>query len=429
MGPVSGFPARSVLASRDERGVTEKSQALSGLRVLDLSRILAGPSCTQMLGDLGADIIKVEQPEAGDDTRRWGPPYLKDADGLDTTESAYYLSANRNKRSVAIDIATSEGQALIGALLEHCDVLIENFKVGSLKQYGLDYDSLKGRFPRLVYCSITGFGQTGPMAREPGYDFLAQALGGLMAITGEAEGEPVKAGVALSDVMTGLYAAVGILAALRHRDATGEGQQIDLSLLDVTVAGMVNVAQYYLTSGSLAPRLGNAHSTIVPYQVFPTLNGHIIVAVGNDAQFRRLCAGLKRDEWGHDARFATNSARVRNRETLVPLISGVLVNQPTDHWIRTLKALNVPAGPVNRMDQVFAMEQAQAREMEIALPHPLAPDPIHLVGSPLKLSATPVQYRAPPPAAGQHTKDVLRELLRMDDSAIQSLKDKKAIEF
>jgi crotonobetainyl-CoA:carnitine CoA-transferase CaiB-like acyl-CoA transferase len=401
--------------------------ALSHIRVLDLSRVLAGPVCTQILGDLGADIIKVERPgpenTGGDDTRKWGPPYLTDAQGNDTSESAYYLSANRNKRSIAVDITTAEGQAVIHQLLARCDVLIENFKTGGLEKYGLGYGQLKDKYPRLVYCSITGFGQTGPLASEPGYDFLAQAMGGLMAITGVPDGEPMKAGVALSDVMTGLYAAIGILAALQSRAVTGAGQMVDLALLDCTLAGMTNIAQYYLTSGALAPRLGNAHSTIVPYQVFESADGYVIIAVGNDRQFARLAEHLGEGAWAKDTRFATNSARVRNRDILIPLIAAHIKRFTTIHWVKTLQDIDVPVGPVNDMAQAFAMEQVQARQMRIEMDHPQSPAPITLVGSPLKLSGTPVDYRLAPPSCGLQTDELLREA-GMNDSAIAVLREK-----
>lgn len=384
--------------------------ALDKIRVLDLTRVLAGPLCTQILGDLGADIIKIEKPGAGDDTRQWGPPCLKDADGNDTTESAYYLALNRNKRSVAIDIATPDGQEIIHRLLEKCDVMVENFKTGGLDKYGLGYEQVKKRHPHIVYCSITGFGLTGPLATEPGYDFLAQAMGGLMAATGTPDGEPVKAGVALSDVMTGLYAAIGVLAALRARDETGRGQLVDLSLLDCTVAGMVNIAQYYLTSGTVAPRPGNAHASIVPYQSFETSDGHVIIAVGNDAQFRRLAECLGQD-WADDKSYSTNPARLQNREMLTAQIATLIKKKTTAAWLEIFLETDVPAAPVNTMDQVFAMEQIKARQMEIALPHPLSPAPVHMVGSPLKLSETPVSYRRAPPWCGEHTDNVLKELL------------------
>lgn len=395
--------------------------ALDGIRVIDLSRVLAGPACTQILGDLGADIIKIERPGAGDDTRKWGPPFLRDADGNDTTESAYYLSANRNKRSVAIDITKPEGQDLVHRLLEKADVLIQNFKVGGLEKYGLGYEQVHARHPHIVYCAITGFGHDGPLAEEPGYDFVAQAMGGLMAITGVPDGEPMKAGVALSDVMTGLYAAIGILAALHSRRDTGRGQFVDLALLDCTLASLTNIAQFYLTSGMLAPRLGNAHSTIVPYQSFETADGHVIIAVGNDTQFRRFAAGLGAD-WADDPRFATNQARVLNRAALVPLIAARMKEKDTAHWVAAYRDLDVPVSPVNRMDQVFAMDQIKARRMEIALPHPLSPADVHLVGSPLKLSETPVSYRKAPPFMGQDTEETLRGLLGLDEAQMEALR-------
>ena len=402
------------------------SGALENIRVLDLSRVLAGPVCTQILGDLGADIVKIEKPGAGDDTRAWGPPFLKDAQGNDTAESAYYLSANRNKRSAAIDLAQPEGQELIHRLLAQSDVLIENFKTGGLKKYGLDFDEVHKLHPQIVYCSITGFGQNGPLASEPGYDFVAQAMGGLMASTGEPGGEPMKAGVALSDIMTGLYAAIGILAALHHRKETGKGQHVDLALLDVTLAGMTNLAQYYLTSGVPAQRYGNTHSTIVPYQAFATSNGHIVIAVGNDTQFRRLC-GLLKTGCADDSRFATNTARVKHRGMLIPELSRLIAARTCAEWVDLFRAADIPAGPVNTMDQVFATEQVRAREMKIVLPHPLSPAPVDLVGSPLKLSETPVSYRAAPPMAGQHTADILKELLGLDASAMKALKASGAI--
>ena len=400
---------------------------LSGLRVVDLSRILAGPSCTQILGDLGADIIKIERPGDGDDTRKWGPPYLKDADGQDTTESAYYLSCNRNKRSVAIDITQAEGQALIHALLTQSDILTENFKVGGLKKYGLDYESIKKRHPHIIYASITGFGQTGPLSREPGYDIMTQAIGGLMAATGEADGAPMKIGVALSDVMTGLYTAIGILAALHKRKDTGKGDHVDMALLDCTMASMTNLAQYYLTSGNPAPRQGNAHSTIVPYQAFEAADGWVIVAVGNDTQFARFAKLLGHAEWASDEKFALNRNRVIHRNVLVPLIVALMKQQTVAHWVQALQNIDVPVGPVNRMDQVFAMEQAQARGMEIEMQHPAAPAPIHLVGSPLKFSESPVNYRLPPPVCGADTENVLKDVLGMDSDTITTLTRKNII--
>lgn len=403
------------------------SGPLSGIRVIDLSRVLAGPSCTQILGDLGADIIKIEKPGEGDDTRKWGPPYLKDAQGTDTSESAYYLSCNRNKRSLAIDITKPEGQDLIHDLLAGADVLIENFKVGGLAKYGLDYDNLKSRYPHLVYASITGFGQTGPLASEPGYDIMAQAMGGLMAATGEPAGEPMKTGVALSDIMTGLHAAIGILAALHKRKETGKGDRIDVALLDCTLASMTNLAQYFLTSGQVAKRWGNAHSTIVPYQAFEAQDGHVIIAVGNDTQFERLARCLGHGEWATDARFALNKDRVKNRDTLVGVISAITVQKTVAYWVKALQDIDIPVGPVNKMDQVFALDQIQARGMEIRMDHPLTPTAISLVGSPLKFTENPVSYRLPPPVCGAHTDDILENVLRLSASEIANLKQKKIV--
>ncbi len=403
------------------------SGPLSGIRVLDLSRVLAGPSCTQMLGDMGADIIKIERPGEGDDTRKWGPPYMKDADGNDTSESAYYLSCNRNKRSVAIDITQPEGQALIHQLIEQCDILIENFKVGGLKKYGLDYDSVKERHPHIIYASITGFGQNGPLATEPGYDLMAQATGGMMAVTGEPDGAPMKIGVALSDIMTGLHAAIGILAALHRRKTTGKGDHVDVALLDCTLASLTNLAQFYLTSGNVAKRWGNAHSTIVPYQAFEASDGWVVVAVGNDTQFARFAKALGHGEWAEDTRFALNRNRVTHRDILVPLIAERMKEHSIEHWVKTLQAIDVPVGPVNHMDQVFAMEQVQARGMEIEMTHPLTPNPIHLVGSPLKFSESPVSYRLPPPVCGAHTQEILQELLRLDKDQLHKLQKSHVI--
>lgn len=396
------------------------SGPLAGLRVLDLSRVLAGPACTQILGDLGADIIKVERPGVGDDTRKWGPPFLKDAHGNDTKESAYYLSCNRNKRSIAIDMHSVEGQDLIHRLLEKSDILIENFKAGDLKKYGLDYDSVHARHPHVIYASITGFGQNGPLSSEPGYDLLVQAMGGLMAITGEPDGAPMKVGVALSDVMTGLYAAIGILAALHARQATGKGQHVDVALLDCTLASLTNLAQYYLTAGVPAPRYGNAHSTIVPYQAFEASDGWIVVAVGNDKQFQRFVQGIGHGEWAADPRFATNSARVKHRDTLVPLIAEAIKTRETAAWIDLMREIDVPCGPVNRMDQVFALDQIAAREMKITMEHSSG-SAIDLVGSPLKLSDTQTEYRLPPPVEGQDTAEILKDILGLDEGDIKKL--------
>ncbi|MCK6426040.1 MAG: CoA transferase [Burkholderiaceae bacterium] len=394
-------------------------QALQGLKVLDLSRVLAGPWAGQMLADLGADVVKVERPGAGDDTRAWGPPWLKDAQGRDTGDAAYFFCANRNKRSVAIDIATAEGQAQVRALAAQADVLLENFKVGGLRQYGLDYDSLKALNPRLIYCSITGFGQAGPYAQRPGYDFLIQGMGGLMSVTGPAEAAgtpapegqgPQKVGVALVDIMTGLHAAIGVLAALQHRHVSGVGQHIDLALLDVQVAALANQASNYLIGGRVPRRMGNAHPNIVPYQDFPTADGDMIVAVGNDGQFARLAEALGHPEWATDARFATNPARVAQRAVLIPLLRQATVMRTTRDWIERLEAAGVPCGPINRLDEVFADPQVIARGLRVELPHPLAGS-VPGVANPIRLSDSPVAYRSAPPLLGQHTDEVLRDWL------------------
>ena len=403
--------------------MTAAPAPLTGVRVLDMSRVLAGPSAGQLLADLGADVIKIERPGAGDDTRKWGPPYLKDADGEDTTESAYYLSANRGKRSIEIDIAIPEGQALLRRLLAKSDVLIENYKVGGLAKYGLGYDDLSADFPGLVYCSITGFGHTGPMAQRAGYDFLAQAQSGLMAITGEPDGAPMKVGVAVTDVFSGLYASNAILAALRHRDLTGEGQHIDCALLDCAVAAQVNMASAYLVSGERPQRPGNAHPSIVPYTVMPSSDGHFILAVGNDYQFRKWCDYAGADELSADPRYATNPKRVSNRDTLIPAMTAYTLKRTKAEWIEGLSAIGVPCGPIQAMDEVFADPQVVARGMRIELPHPLAPGgQVPLVASPLKFSKTPVQYEHAPPTLGQHTDEILRAVLDCDDDEIETLR-------
>lgn len=385
---------------------------LSGIRILDLSRVLAGPFCTQNLADLGADVIKIERPGSGDDTRGWGPPYLKDAQGHDTSESAYYLSTNRNKRSVALDISTPEGIAMIHQLAGQCDVLVENFKVGGLKQYGLDYDSLKDKFPKLIYCSITGFGQTGPFASQPGYDFMIQGLGGLMSITGERDdlpgGGPQKAGVAVTDVMTGMFATVAILAALRERDQSGLGQQIDVSLLDSHIAMLVNQNLNYMVSGNVPQRTGNAHPNIVPYQVFKACDGYLIVAVGNDTQFRGFCGALGRPEWGQDPLFSTNKQRTIHRAILVPLMEAVMAQQTRDHWIAALEKVGVPCGPIQTLDQVFEHPQVKHRHVWRELAHPLA-GTSPTTANPIHFSETPIEYRRHAPLLGEHTDEVIRE--------------------
>jgi len=409
---------------------TLQQGALSGLRVLDLSRVLAGPWAAQLLADLGADVVKVERPGVGDDTRAWGPPWLNDPDGDATGESAYYLSANRNKRSVTIDLSEPEGQCLVKQLASKADVVLENFKVGGLAQYGLDYASLKEVNPRLIYCSITGFGQTGPYAPRAGYDFLIQGMGGLMSLTGRADGTegegPVKVGVALTDVMTGLYATVAVVAALARRDRSGEGQHIDVALLDVQIASLANQAANYLVGGMVPQRLGNAHPSIVPYQDFPTADGYMIIAVGNDGQFARLCKSLERAEWVEDARFATNPQRVKHRETLIALIRGVTVGRTTGEWISVMEAAGVPCGPINSLDKVFADPHVQAREMRIEMPHALVGQ-VPLVANPIRMSESPVQYRRAPPTLGEHTEEVLSGWLDMTSADIAGLHQRKIV--
>ncbi len=399
--------------------------ALSHIRVLDLSRILAGPWAGQMLADLGADVIKVERPGAGDDTRSWGPPWLRDEAGEDTHVAAYYLCANRNKRSVTIDITRPEGQELVRKLAAESDVVLENFKLGGLKQYGLDYASLQAVNPRLVYCSITGFGQDGPYAPRAGYDFLIQGLGGLMSITGRPDGEqgggPMKVGVALTDILTGLYAANAVLAALAWRERSGEGQFIDLALLDVQVACLANQAMNYLTTGTNPARLGNAHPNIVPYQDFPTADGYMILAIGNDGQFARFCEEAGQPQLAADARFATNRARVGNRADLIPLLKRLTIERSTAEWIAALEAVSVPCGPINSLTDVFADPQVVARGLKLEMPHPLAGS-VPLVANPIRLSSTPVEYRNPPPLLGEHTDAVLAEALGLDTGRIAALR-------
>ncbi|QJE73115.1 CoA transferase [Aerophototrophica crusticola] len=400
---------------------------LAGIKVLDMSRILAGPSATQILGDLGADVVKVEKPGEGDDTRKWGPPFVKDADGNETAESSYYLSCNRNKRSLTLDFTKPEGKALALRLVGKADVLVENYKTGTLAKYGLAYDDLRDAHPRLVYCSLTGFGQTGPYAPRAGYDFLVQGMGGIMSLTGEPGGEPMKAGVAIADLMAGMYATVAILAALRHRDQSGRGQHIDMALLDSQVAWLSNAGQYFLTSGQVTPRYGNGHPTIVPYQTFQAADGWIILAVGNDEQFRKFCAFAGCPELAADERYARNRARVANRGELVPVLAGIIAAKPAAYWLEGLEPLGVPCGPINRLDQVFADPQVLAREMVVRMPHAAAPEPVPLIGSPLKFSDTPVNYRHAPPTLGQHTGEVLGEWLKLDGAAVEALRGKGVV--
>jgi crotonobetainyl-CoA:carnitine CoA-transferase CaiB-like acyl-CoA transferase len=385
------------------------------VRVLDLSRILAGPTATQALADFGAEVIKIEKPDVGDDTRGWGPPFVQDANGQDTRESAYYMSANRGKKSVAVNLAHPKGQQIIRDLALHADILVENFKVGDLRRYGLDFAALSVLNPRLIYCSITGFGQTGPNAHRAGYDFLAQAEGGIMSLTGEADGRPLKAGVGIADVMCGMYALSAILAALQARHRTGEGQYIDVSLLDTQMAWLINQGVGYLTNGKVPPRRGNDHPTIVPYGSFPAKDGTIVLAIGNDAQFARFMAIAGQPEVAQDARYATNKNRVLNRNALIPLIEGLTVQRRIQEWLTDLDASGIPAGPINDLAQAFESPQVAAREMKISLPHPVAAaGHVDLIGNPVKFSATPVTYQGAPPTLGQHTVEVLTSLLGMN---------------
>jgi len=386
--------------------------ALSHIKVLDLSRVLAGPWASQLLADLGAEVIKIENPKGGDDTRHWGPPYLQDRSGENTAESAYFLCTNRGKKSVCVDIHTDEGQAIIRSLACECDVLIENFKVGGLAKYGLNYESLSKLNPSLVYCSITGFGQTGPYKDRLGYDFLIQAMGGLMSVTGEptsAGGQPQKVGVALTDIMTGLYASNGILAALAEREKSGLGQHIDLSLFDVTAATLANQASNYLVGGITPDRLGNAHPNIVPYQSFAAADGHIVITVGNDTQFESLSTVLGLEELASDSRFITNSLRVKNRSELISIIQSALLENSSEYWLNQCEVHGVPAGPINTIDQVMNDPQIKAREMVVTLDHANS-DKLEVVGNPIKFSRTPIQYRSAPPTLGEHTESVLETL-------------------
>jgi crotonobetainyl-CoA:carnitine CoA-transferase CaiB-like acyl-CoA transferase len=404
--------------------------ALSHIQVLDLTRVLAGPWACQTLADLGADVIKIERPGCGDDTRAWGPPYLKDQDGNDTREAAYFLSTNRGKKSVTLDISTPEGQVLIRKLAATSDVFIENYKVGDMARYGLSYEDLKELNPRLIYCSITGFGQDGPSSSLAGYDFIIQGMGGLMSITGERDdlpgGGPQKVGVAFSDLMTGLYSTVAILAALQHRNLSGEGQYIDMALLDVQVATMANMNMNYLVSGVIPKRQGNAHANIVPYQVFRSKDGHLVLAVGNDRQFAKFCDVAGCPELAADENFATNAARVRNRETLVPMLQEVLLRRTTQEWITPLESAGVPSGPINDIAQAFEHPQVKHRAMKVTLPHWQAGS-VPSVANPIKMSATPITYRSAPPTLGQHTQEILSTLGGLSDAEIAALAAKGVI--
>jgi formyl-CoA transferase len=404
---------------------------LSHLVVLDLSRVLAGPWCTQLLADLGAEVIKIEKPGSGDDTRSWGPPFLKDTQGRDTGEAAYYLACNRGKKSVAVDFTQSEGRAIVRELARGADIVVENFKLGGLAKYGLDYAKLSTVNPRLVYCSITGFGQTGPYAERAGYDFIIQGMGGFMSVTGERDdlpgGGPQKAGIAISDLMTGMYACTAILAAIAQRELSGAGQYIDVSLLDAQVAMMAVMNMNYLVSGTPPDRAGNAHQNIVPYQVFACADGHLILAVGNDAQFARFCEIAGKTEWARDPRFAANAERVKRRDVLVPLIEAVMHSRTQGEWLAALEAVGVPCGPINRLDQVFADPQVRARGMRFDLPHRLS-GTVPQVGNPLHFSATPVAYTQAPPLLGEHTSAVLSQRLGLSAESLADLAARGVVE-
>lgn len=409
--------------------VDKPAQALAGLRVLDLSRILAGPTATQLLADLGAEVIKIERPGTGDDTRGWGPPFVTDADGRETRESAYFLSANRGKHSVAVNIADPRGQGIVAALAARSDILVENFKPGDLDRYGLDYASLSAKNPRLIYCSISGFGQTGPNAHRAGYDFLVQGEAGLMSLTGEADGPPMKAGVGIADVLTGMYATVGILAAIEARHASGLGQHIDLALMDTQIAMLINQGVGFLTDGQIPPRRGNDHPTIVPYGTFPASDGSFILAIGNDAQFARFAGAAGAPGLATDARFATNAGRVRNRTVLIPLLSALTQGRSAAEWLALCAAETIPAGPVNDLRQVFASPQVAARGMQVRIAHPASGSGhVDLIGNPLNLSQTPVTYAKAPPMLGADTLPALARVLGLGAEALQDLVAKGVIE-
>jgi len=396
---------------------------LEHIRVLDLTRVLAGPWATQNLADLGAEVIKIERPGSGDETRTWGPPWLKDGEGRETREAAYYLSVNRGKKSVTVDLSKLAGQQLIRDLAAGSDVLVENYKVGDLARHGLAYEDLRGANPRLVYCSITGFGQSGPYAQRPGYDFLFQGLGGLMSITGERDdrgGGPQKVGIAVSDVLGGMYASLAITAALAWRERSGVGQWIDLSLLDTIVAFTANQTLNYWCSGAVPRRHGNAHANLVPYQVFPSSDGDMVLAIGNDGQFAEFCRVAGQPELSQDPRFRTNPDRVRNRELLVPIVETIVRSRSSHEWISALAAAGVPCGPINDLQQVFEDPQVRHRGLRVEIPHS-AGVPCPTVASPMRFSATPVEYNTPPPLLGQHTREVLAGVLGLGDTEMDAL--------
>jgi crotonobetainyl-CoA:carnitine CoA-transferase CaiB-like acyl-CoA transferase len=402
--------------------MTEPTGPLKGVKIFDLTRVLAGPTCVQMLADLGADVIKIEKPGAGDDTRGFAPPYMPG-----TRESAYFVGVNRNKRSVTLDIAQPEGAEIARQLIAQSDILVENFKVGALARYGLGYEQLHPRFPGLIYCSITGFGQTGPYAQRPGYDSLIQAMGGVMSLTGDPDGAPQKVGIPLADLFAGLYGCIGILAALRHREATGKGQQIDIGMLDTHVAWLANQGMNYLATGENPPRLGNQHPSIVPYQVFPTKDGHVVLSVGNDATFKRFCESCGLDKLLADARFATNAARVENRELVIATLTPVMKTRTTAEWVERLEALSIGGGPINTLNEVFNDPQVRARGVVVHLPHAAAPQGIDVIANPVRLSETPPDYRLPPPLLGQHTDEVLAERLGLGEAQRAALRARGVI--
>ena len=386
--------------------MTAPTGPLKDVKIFDLTRVLAGPTCVQMLADLGADVIKIEKPGSGDDTRGFAPPFMPG-----TKESAYFVGVNRNKRSVTLDIAKPEGQEIALRLIAQSDILVENFKVGALAKYGLGYVQLCERFPRLIYCSITGFGQTGPYAERPGYDSLIQAMGGVMSLTGEPDGQPQKVGIPLADLFAGLYGCIGILAALRHRDATGRGQQIDIGMLDTHVAWLANQGMNYLATGENPPRLGNAHPNIVPYQVFPTSDGYVVLSIGNDPTFKRFCDSFGLGELLADSRFATNAARVENRQLVTDTLTPVMKKRTTAEWVDRLEALKIGCGPINTLRDVFADPQSRARGVIVHMPHAATANGVDVIANPVRLSETPPDYRLPPPLLGQHTERVLRAVL------------------
>lgn len=408
-----------------------QAQALGNVRVLDLTRVLAGPWCTQTLADMGADVIKIEHPARGDDTRHWGPPYFRTTDGRETRDATYFASANRNKRSVGVDIASREGADLIRALAAQCDVFVENFKVGDLARYGLDYESIRAANPAIVYCSITGYGQTGPYADRPGYDFVFQAEGGLMSITGERDdlpgGGPQKVGIAMADLTTGLYASIAILAALNHRNATGEGQYIDMALLDCVTALASNQGAFHLVNGLDPRRWGNAHPTLVPYQVFDTSDGKIVIAVGNDEQWRRFCQALGSQELEDDPAYARMSGRIENREALLPRVQAIIAKLPCEHWLREFSARGVPNGRINSYRETFQHPQVIHRQLAVEVGSDNGEGYVRGIANPIKFSATPVQYTRAPSALGRHTREVLEQMLGLDAQGIEQLQSRGVI--